>query len=60
MKVKFYCDSGANIYSRREATLDTVTELGLKEGEWETLDEDARFELVKEWANDYLELGWEE
>ena len=60
MKVKFYCDSGANIHSCREDTLDTVTDLGLEEGEWEVLSERERYQLAQEWANDRLEISYEE
>ena len=57
--VTFYCDSGANIHSRREQRFDTVKDLRLDEGEWETIDEDERYALVEEWANGRLEIGCE-
>lgn len=58
MKVKFYCDSGANIHSCREEVMDTVKDLGLKEGEWEGLSEEEKYEQVKDWMNDRLEYGF--
>lgn len=60
MKVKFCCDSGANIHSCRRETLDTVKDLGLDEGEWESMSQDERYTLVEEWANDRLSIFWEE
>lgn len=58
-KVIFYCNSGANIHSCRKSTIDTVKDLNLADGEWEEMTEDQRFEIVKEWANDKLEIYWE-
>lgn len=60
MKVKFFCDSGANIRSCRSDTLDTVADLGLEPGEWKSLSEDAKYEIVREWAEDHLEIFWED
>lgn len=60
MKVKFFCDSGANIHSCRSATLDTVKDLGLDEGEWETYSEDEKYKVAEEWANDRLEIYFKE
>lgn len=57
MRVKFYCDSGANIHSCREETLDTVKDLGLDDGEWEGFSEEEKYEQVKDWMNDRLEYG---
>lgn len=60
MKVKFYCDSGANIHSRRESVLDTVDDLGLLEGEWESMSESEKDQEVRNWMYDRLEFGWVE
>jgi hypothetical protein len=57
--VKFHCNSGANIDSCRTATLDTVKDLGLEEGEFESMSENDQYEIVQEWANDRLEIYWE-
>ena len=60
-KVKFFCDSGASIESCRESgVLDTVDDLGMDEGEWEGMDEDARFEVARDWAEERLEIGFRE
>ena len=60
MKVKFNCDSGANIQSCRSGILDTIKDLNLEEGEWETMSEEERFEMVKFWADDKLEIWYDE
>ncbi len=58
-EVKFWCDSGANIHSCNTETVDTVDDLGLDEGEWEKLSDDERHKHVRDWANNYIEMGWE-
>lgn len=60
MKVKFYCDSGANIHSRRAETIDTVADLGMEEGEWESMSDDAKQKVVDEWAYERLEIYWKD
>lgn len=60
MKVRFYCDSGANIHSCRDEIFDTVEDLGLEDGEWEKMDDEAKEECVKDWMSDHLDYGWEE
>lgn len=57
MKIKVWCDSGANIDSRREDTIDT-NDFGFTDEEWLALDEDDQMEVVRDWANDRLEMGW--
>jgi hypothetical protein len=57
MKIKFYCDSGANIHSRREEIIDTA-DLGLEEGEWEKLTDKQKEEHVQDWNSGHLEYGW--
>jgi hypothetical protein len=59
MKVRFICDSGANIHSARKAELDTVKDLGLDDGEWEEYTDEERQETVNDWANNRLEIYWE-
>ena len=58
MKVKFWCDSGANIHSCREETVDT-SDYGFSDEQWLALTEAEQFKIVREWANDYLEMGWD-
>lgn len=62
MKVKFFCNSGANIHSRKSSSvLDTVEDLGFAEGEWEQLPEDEKYKLAEEWAwQNGLEVYYEE
>ena len=60
MKVRFCCDSGANIHSCRSEILDTVEDLGFDEGEWETLSDDAKTSLLDDWAAARLEIYYEE
>ena len=58
MKVKFWCDSGANAFACKTEVLDTAKDLGLQEGEWEQMDDDAKHELAMEWAwNSGLDVG---
>lgn len=58
--VTFHCDSGANIHSCRKEQFDTVTDLGLEEGEWERMSDDQKDDFLKEWAWDRLEIYWKE
>ena len=60
MKLTFCCDSGANAFSCREAEIDTHRDLGLEDGEWETMTDDEKQALVEEWAHDRLEIFWRE
>ena len=57
--VNFHCNSGANIHSCRSQTLDTVKDLGLDEGEWESMDEDDKYKIVEQWAWNKLEIYWD-
>jgi hypothetical protein len=59
MKIKFYCDSGANIQSRREETMD-VSKTGYTEEEWRELSDAEKQEAAQDWANNRLEIGYEE
>ncbi|CAL9977351.1 hypothetical protein VPHF99_0218 [Vibrio phage F99] len=59
MKVKFYCDSGANIHSCREEVVDLVEDWGMTPEECAELTEDGKLELAQDWANDRLDIGME-
>ena len=59
MKVKFYCDSGANIHSCREEVVDLVEDWGMTPEECAELTEDDKLELAQDWANDRLDIGME-
>ena len=48
-KVKFILE--ANKESRE---LDTVKNLNMDAGEWESMSEDDRMRIVEEWANEYI------
>ncbi|SFK63903.1 hypothetical protein SAMN05216302_101138 [Nitrosomonas aestuarii] len=52
-KIKFFCDTGADINSRCESRVfDTVKNFGLDEGQWESFTEDEKQGLAEEWRND--------
>lgn len=59
MKVRFYCDSGANIHSKREDEFD-LSEIGFTKEQWMEMTEEEKMVHVNEWANDRLEIGFEE
>ena len=59
MKVKFVCNSGANIHSARQETFDTE-DLGFTEEEWNELSDDSKFEVVQDWAKERLEIYWKD
>ena len=61
MKVKFYCDSGANIGSCTEEIFDLEKDLGITDEEWQSMSDDEKYKEAEEWAwNNGLEIGWEE
>lgn len=59
MKVKFYCDSGANIHSAREDEIDLIEDWGMTEEECSELSEEDLNKLAMEWAWERLEVGCE-
>lgn len=58
-RIRFYCDNGANIESCRSDEF-TPKELGLTDQEWQELTEDEKYEMVRDWAFDKLDYGYEE
>lgn len=51
MKVIFFCNSGANIRSKHDSGwLDTIDDLGYRDGEWEMLSDAKKHEEAKNWA----------
>ncbi|AUR87465.1 hypothetical protein NVP1101O_054 [Vibrio phage 1.101.O._10N.261.45.C6] len=60
MKVRFFCDSGANIHSCREEVIDLEEDLGISDEEWNSMGEEDQQKEVMEWAWDRLDVGWEE
>ena len=59
MKVKFVCDSGANIHSARTEVIDTE-DYGYTDEEWLELSEEQKQEIVEEWANERLQVYFDE
>jgi hypothetical protein len=59
MKVKVFCNSGANIHSTRTDIVET-TDYGYSDEEWEAASDDDKYKLAEEWAWECLEIGWEE
>lgn len=59
MKIKFWCDSGANIHSCRKGSFD-LKEVGLTEEEWYALPDEEKEEIVKPYALERLDWGWED
>lgn len=60
MKVKFSLDNGANIHSCREQIIDIEKMYDLTDEEWIEMSDDDKYELVQEWANNYIEIYWED
>lgn len=61
MKVQFNVNSGANVYStNKSGWFDTVEDLGYGEGEWESFSDDEKWEEANIWAQDHLEIYYEE
>lgn len=59
--VQFNVNSGANISSTNESGwMDTVKDLGLDEGEWENYTDDEKWQCADDWAQNYLEIYYEE
>ena len=59
MKLRIWCDSGANIHSKREEIIG-IGELGLTEKEWREMSDAEREEAVKPVALERLDWGFEE
>lgn len=56
-KIKYWCDSGANIHSCRKGTT-TLDELGLTEEEWHAMSDEDRDNLMQDIALDRLNWGY--
>ena len=57
MKVKVWCDSGANIHSCKESTYD-IEDLGLTEEELNEMSDEEKETFFKEIALDNFEWGF--
>ena len=61
MKIRFNCDSGANIKSTNSSGwLDPLKDLDLEEGEWEELDHKEKQAMAEEWASQYMCIWFDE
>lgn len=56
-KIKYWCNSGANIHSCRKGTT-TLDELGLTEEEWHAMSDGDRDNLMRDIALDRLDWGY--
>lgn len=56
-KIKYWCDSGANIHSCRKGTT-TLDELGLTEEEWHAMSDEDRDDVMRDVACDRLDWGY--
>ena len=59
MKLKIWCDSGANARSKREVIVE-LSDIGFTEEEWKRLHEDEKEQIAKEVAFEQLDWGFEE
>lgn len=59
MKLRIWCDSGANAHSKREETI-SLEDICLTKDEWEKMDEKQREDAVKEVAFSQLDWGYAE
>lgn len=59
MKLRIWCDSGANAHSKREEVC-SIEDLGVSEGEWAAMAEELKEALVKEIAFAQLDWGFQE
>lgn len=59
IKIKVWCDSGANIHSSREETIDVLGEWGITDEEWKDMSDDDRWNEVNQWAQEKLDIGFE-
>jgi hypothetical protein len=60
MRVKFCCDNGANIHSVRKDTFDTERDFGITDEEWQEMSEEEKYKMVEEWANERINIWFEE
>lgn len=60
-KIQFFCDNAANAFSTKSTgIIDTVEDWGMEKGAWESMTEDEKYEMAKEWASDYIEIWFED
>jgi hypothetical protein len=59
MKLRIWCDSGANAHSKRVEIID-ITELAITADEWAKMSDDDKEAAAKEVAFQQLDWGYEE
>lgn len=57
-KYRVYLDSGANIYSCYEQTIDTEEDLGISDEDWDSMSEKSKDEIMKDIAWERMEWGY--
>jgi len=57
-KYRVYLDSGANIQSCYEQTIDTEEDLGISDEEWDAMSEKSKDEIMKDVAWERMEWGY--
>ncbi len=59
MKIRVYCDSGANIHSCREQIV-SFDELGTTQEDWENMSDLEKEDVIRPIAFERLDWGWQE
>ena len=57
-KYRVYLDSGANIHSCYEQTIDTEEDLGISDEDWDSMSEKSKDEIMKDIAWERMEWGY--
>jgi len=60
MKVRFICDSGANIDSARKSKWFDTEDLGYSDEEWSKLSDLDKYKEAESWSYEHIEIYWEE
>ena len=58
-KFKVWLDSGANIHSCRKQTIE-LSDIGITDAEWDEMSDDAKDEVMREFAFDQSDWGYSE
>lgn len=56
MKVRFCCDNGANIHSKRTEDFDVEEDLNMTLEEWDQMPEEEKDKMVQEWAYERMDI----
>lgn len=59
MKIKVWCDSGANAFSCREVIIETK-EFGISDEQWKAMPEDEKLNFVEDIAFERFDWGFKE